>query len=69
MRCYAIGGSVDRATGRWSHLRSDGVTSMNYRMAKTNMSLGRLDFGHVVAILIVVLGIVPFLSAGLLLQP
>jgi hypothetical protein len=42
---------------------------MNYRMKKTNMSLGRLDFGHVVAILIVVLGIVPFLSAGLLLQP
>jgi hypothetical protein len=38
-------------------------------MAKTNMPLGRLDFGHVVAILIVVIGIVPFLTAGLLLQP
>ena len=38
-------------------------------MAKTNMPLGHLDFGHVVAILIVVIGIVPFLTAGLLLQP
>jgi hypothetical protein len=38
-------------------------------MEKTNMPLRRLDFGHVVAILIVVIGMVPFVSVGLSLQP
>ena len=51
----------------------DGVVSkiMNYRIEKTNMSLtlSDLDFGHVVAILIVAIGMIPFVSAGLLLQP
>jgi len=42
---------------------------MNYGMEKANMSLGHIDFGHVVAILVGGLGVVPFVSAGRLLQP
>jgi len=48
-----------------------GVTSrtMSYRMQKTKIPSHGLDFGHVVAILIVALAMVPFVSAGFLLQP
>jgi len=48
-----------------------GVTSktMSYRMQKTKIPSRGLDFGHVVAILIVAIAMVPFVSAGFLLQP